>query len=104
MECKSCSSTNVERLSHYWQSLPAESPLRASYAPPGEVQASYWVALLATLLGIVAVTSGAVVLGLLVAVGGLAWGAVVYRSVQAYELSLADWNARTICLACTGQF
>ncbi|MFJ4925323.1 hypothetical protein [Streptomyces sp. NPDC088736] len=94
----------MERLSHYWESLPAESPLRARYAPPGEVQASYWVALGATILGIVVAASGAVLLGLLVTVGGLLWGVFMYRGVQAYQASLAVWNSRTICLACTGQF
>ncbi|MFD1277401.1 hypothetical protein [Streptomyces kaempferi] len=104
MECKSCSSTNVQRLSHYWESLPAESPLRVRYAPPGEVQASYWVALLAAVLGIVVVTSGAVLLGLLVTVGGLLWGVFMYRGVQEYQASLEAWSSRTICLACIGQF
>jgi hypothetical protein len=28
MQCTKCSSPNVESLSHYWMSLPAESPLR----------------------------------------------------------------------------
>lgn len=104
MQCKKCSSTNVERLSHYWHSLPAESPLRAEYAPPGEVQANYWVALLATIGGIWAAVSGAVLLGLLVTVGGLLWGVFMYQGVERYRSSLADWSSRTICLACTGQF
>jgi hypothetical protein len=104
VQCKKCSSTNVERLSHYWQSLPAESPLRVQYAPPGEVQASYWIALLATIGGVAVAASGAVLLGLLATVGGLVYGVFMYQGVQAYQASLADWSSRTICLACTGQF
>jgi hypothetical protein len=104
MQCKSCSSTNVERLSHYWQSLPAESPLRVKYAPPGEVQANYWIALLATIGGIAVAVSGAVLLGLLATVGGLIYGVVMFQGVERYRASLAEWSAAQLCLACTGQF
>jgi hypothetical protein len=104
MECKACSSTNVERLSHYWQSLPAESPLRVKYAPPSEPEVKAWMALLAVGAGIAFVVSGAVLLGLLVAVAGLVSGAAMHAGVQRYQASLADWSVARICLACTGRF
>lgn len=104
MNCKKCSSSNVERLAHYWQSLPAESPLRVRYAPPGKVEARYWIALVAVVFGIAFMTSGEVLLGVLVAVGGLVWGAVMHAGVERYQAALAEWNAATLCLACTGRF
>jgi hypothetical protein len=104
MQCTSCSSTNVEKLAHYWQSLPAESPLRARYAPPAEVPSQVWIALLAIVAGIAFMVSGAVLLGLLVAIGGMAFGAYNRAGMVRYHSELADWNAARICLACTGQF
>ncbi|MEV0220844.1 hypothetical protein [Streptomyces sp. NPDC050704] len=104
MQCKTCSSTNIEKLAHYWQALPAESPLRVKYAPPSKVEARYWVALLAVAAGIAFAVSGEVLLGLLVAVGGLVWGAVMHAGVEAYQRSFAEWSTARICLACTGRF
>lgn len=104
MECKACSSTNVQRLSHYWQSLPAESPLRVKYAPPSQPEAKGWMALLAIGAGIAFMVSGAVLLGLLVAAGGLGWAALLHAGVQRYESSLTNWNEARICLACPGLF
>jgi uncharacterized membrane protein YgcG len=104
MQCTKCSSTNVERLSHYWESLPSESPLRARYAPPSEVPSQVWIALLAIAAGIAFMVTGGVVLGLLVAVGGMGFGAFNHAGVQRYRASLAEWSAARICLACTGQF
>ncbi|MER6350608.1 hypothetical protein ABT186_01830 [Streptomyces sp. NPDC001634] len=95
---------NVEKLSHYWEALPAESPHQARYAPPTAVEGRYWVALLAVAGGIALLVSGAVLLGLLVAVGGLAFGAFHHQQVTAYQASLADWSTAQICLACTGRF
>lgn len=92
MQCPGCKSSNVEKLSHYWQSLPAESPLRLQYAPPGRPDSRYWIAL------------AAIAAGLLVAVGGLFWGAVIHAGVQRYEAALADWEAARLCLACVGRF
>ncbi|AVH59967.1 hypothetical protein C4B68_34000 [Streptomyces dengpaensis] len=94
----------MENLAHYWKSLPAESPLRLRYAPPDEVDARYWVALLAVAAGIAFMTSGGILLGLLVAVGGLVYGAVMHAGVERYQAALADWQRAQICLACTGRF
>jgi uncharacterized membrane protein YgcG len=104
MECPGCKSSNVERLAHYWQSLPAESPLRAKYAPPDAVEARYWVALLSVVVGIVFTASGAVWAGLLVAVGGMAFGAINHQQVKESQATLAEWKAAMICLACPGTF
>lgn len=104
MQCPKCSSPNVERLAHYWQSLPAESPLRDRYRPPDEVPSQAWIALLAAVGGIAVAVSGAIVFGLLVALGGLLFGAFNHASVERYRSALADWTAARICLACPGRF
>lgn len=98
-----CGSPNVADLPHYWASLPAESPLKGQYAPPARVEGSYWIALAAVVLGIV-VTVGGSLLGLLVVAGGAAWGALVHQRVVAAEARLADWTSSRVCLACTGMF
>lgn len=104
MECKVCSSVNVQSLSLFWEGLPAESPLKARYAPPAEVSGVYWQSLLAVAAGIAFLLSGAVLLGLLVAVGGLVWGAVGHAGVERYRGALSEWKTARLCLVCTGQF
>lgn len=99
-----CGSPNVADLPHYWQSLPTESPLKAKYAPPAKVDSGYWVALAAVVAGIAFMASGSILVGLLVAVGGLGWGALVHHRVTEAEAQLAAWNSSRVCLACTGTF
>ncbi|MFD1277329.1 hypothetical protein ACFQ51_52180 [Streptomyces kaempferi] len=53
MACPGCSSPNTEKLSHYWESLPGESPLKVRYAPPAVVQARVLM-----VLGVVAAAYG----------------------------------------------
>ncbi|MFD4524623.1 hypothetical protein ACFWP7_12020 [Streptomyces sp. NPDC058470] len=99
-----CQSGNIEKLAHYWQSLPAESPLRREYAPPSEPDVKVWMALLAVLAGIAFMASGEILLGLLVAVGGLVGGAVIQATVARYRMAFAEWGAARICLTCTNRF
>lgn len=99
-----CGSPNVADLPHYWQSLPAESPLKARYAPPAVVEGRYLAVLGAVLLGIAAMVSGAILAGLLVAAGGLAWGAFVHRGVTEAQAKRDSWETSHVCLACTGTF
>ncbi len=98
-----CGSPNVADLPHYWASLPAESPLKGRYAPPAKFEATYWAALAAVVLGIAVTVSGSL-FGLLIAAGGLGWGAVVRSRLAEAEARLADWNSSRVCLACTGTF
>lgn len=104
MRCPKCSSPNVEKLAHYWQALPAESALRAKYAPPTETPSQALIALLAVIGGIALAVSGTVLLGLLVTVGGLGFGAYNHAAVERYRASLAEWREAQLCLACTGRF
>ncbi|GGL80655.1 hypothetical protein GCM10010129_25320 [Streptomyces fumigatiscleroticus] len=99
-----CGSSNVESVSLFYQSLPAESPLREEYAPPGEVAARYWIALLAVVAGIWLLFSSGVLLGLVVAVGGLLFGAAEYRQVAAFRGAMSAYEARHICRACAKPF
>lgn len=102
--CPTCSSPNIQKLDLFWKALPAESPLRGKYAPPAEVASQALIALVATLAGIGVMVSGAVLLGLLVAVGGMVFGAVNHAGVERYRGELADWAAAKLCLACEGLF
>lgn len=98
-----CGSPNVADLPHYWKSLPAESPLKARYAPPARVEGGYLAALAVVTLGVAVVVSGSL-FGLLVAAGGIGWGVIVHRRVAEAEAQLADWESSRVCLACTGTF
>ncbi|MFE1791880.1 hypothetical protein ACFW7J_26395 [Streptomyces sp. NPDC059525] len=99
-----CGSSNVAALPHYWESLPAESPLKAKYAPPAGGAASYWASLAVVVLGIVTVASGAVGLGLAVMVAGAVWGAFLFRKSAKATALLDQWRGSHVCLACTRRF
>lgn len=99
MECPNCRSSNVQLLRGYWESLPSESPHRGRYAPPDEVELKVWVALAAVGAGIGVAVTGAILVGLLVVVGGLLWGAVMVGQQRAYEMALAAYDRSVICLA-----
>lgn len=97
-----CGSSNVERLSHYWASLPAESPLKARYAQPAEEdgRARLILAVVAA-AGVVLAVTGTVMLGLVaLAVGGVgAW--IAHGRIIAADEARAVWARQQICLACT---
>ncbi|WP_406170242.1 hypothetical protein OIE52_39070 [Streptomyces canus] len=98
MDCPLCHATNIQQLRGYWESLPAESPHRGKYAPPDAPDVQPWVALLALGAGIWLLVTGAVLIGLLVAVAGLVWGAFMAGQQRKFEADLATYNASTICL------
>lgn len=99
-----CASPNVQDVPHYWQSLPAESPLKSQYAPPPGVARNYWASLGVVGLGFVAAVSGAVMLGLVVIVAGVVWGALLYRFTAEAARRLEAWRGEQVCLACTYRF
>lgn len=97
MQCPGCNSGNVQSLPLFYKSLPQASVLRGQYAPPVEVQSQYWIALLAVLTGIAFLINGAILVGLLLPLGGLAYGAINHASVEEYRVKFAKWsNSRII--------
>ena len=98
MGCPLCGEMNIQQLRGYWEQLPAESPHRKKYAPPDAPDVQPWVALLAIGAGIWLLVTGAVLIGLGVAVAGLVWGAFMAGQQRKFEADLATYNAATICL------
>jgi hypothetical protein len=98
LTCPLCQATNIQQLRGYWESLPAESPHRGKYAPPDAPDVQPWIALLAVCAGIWVLVTGAVLIGLGIAVAGLLWGGFMQRQVAEYRATLAAYNASTICL------
>lgn len=99
-----CGSPNVVDLPHYWESLPAESPLKARYAPPAGGAASYWASVAVVALGIVTAASGGVGLGLMAVAAGVGWGAFMYRQAAEATARMERWHDSRVCLACTRKF
>ncbi|MFD1309005.1 hypothetical protein [Streptomyces kaempferi] len=104
MACPGCSSPNTEKLSHYWESLPGESPLKVRYAPPAVVQARVLMVLGVVAAGIWIAVTGAVLWGLGVAVAGLVWGVVMLAAVAASQSAHGEWAASQLCLSCTNRW
>ncbi|MCX4480263.1 hypothetical protein OOK44_28045 [Streptomyces cellulosae] len=99
-----CSSPNVADLPHYWQSLPSESPLKAKYAPPARPKVSYWAAVGASVAGVLVITGGGVLLGLLLFVGRRRLGRGRVQGSAVAQAQRAAWESSHVCLACTGTF
>ncbi|GAA3808636.1 hypothetical protein [Streptomyces chiangmaiensis] len=104
MPCPDCSSPNTQRLAHYWESLPAESPLKDRYAPPPIARARTLAILGIIGAGIWVLTTGAVLWGLAIAIGGLLWGALTMASVTASQAAYGQWETQQLCLSCTHRF
>ncbi|MEU6258047.1 hypothetical protein [Streptomyces sp. NPDC047043] len=91
---------NIEKVAHRWKSLPEGSPAKAELAPPEVVKAKYLGVLAAMVGGFWVMVSGGVLLGLLVAVGGLLWGVFTSREASASLAARSRWSREVICLAC----
>jgi hypothetical protein len=99
---KACGSSNVHLLSHYWESLPGDSPLKARYAQPAEVDGRARLVLAGVaVLGAVLAVTGAVGLGLLALAVGVVGAWVAHGRIVAANEERDRWGRRQICLACT---
>jgi hypothetical protein len=97
-----CASSNVQFLPHYWESLPAESPLKARYAEPAEGDARARLVLAGVAIaGLVLAVTGSVGLGLLALAIGVVGAWVVHGRIVMAEQARAAWGRTQICLACT---
>lgn len=101
MACPGCSSPNTEKLSHYWESLPAESPLKVRYAPPLVTEVRVLAVLGAIGVGIWVMYTGAVLWGLAIAAGGLLWGVWMTMGSIASQARRDAWASQQLCLSCT---
>jgi hypothetical protein len=100
-----CGSSNVQHLPHYWESLPADSPLKSRYAQPAvEDGRSRLILAVIGAAGVVLLVTGTVALGLLaLAVGAVgAWAA--HGRIMLAETRRGQWASTQICLACTHQW
>jgi hypothetical protein len=101
MACPGCQSGNTEKLSHYWESLPAESPLKVRYAPPAVLQVRVLAVLAVMGVGIWIAVRDEPLYGLLIAVGGLLWGIWMTMGAVASQAARDSWSAQQLCLSCT---
>jgi hypothetical protein len=106
MQCPSprCGSSNVHLLSHYVDSLPPGSPLRARYARPPAADGSFLWVFAGIVAAVVMLTSGGITGGLLVLAGSGMWGWVLWSRHDGAEKARTAWANRRICLACTEQW
>ncbi|NUP74650.1 MAG: hypothetical protein HOQ07_08395 [Sinomonas sp.] len=94
-----CKAVNVVHLRGYWEDLPVESPNKRKFSPPDEPDVRQWLGVLAVAAGIWIATTGSVGMGLLIALGGLLWGAWMAAQVHQYREALAEYEMSKICLA-----
>jgi hypothetical protein len=104
MECPGCGGGNIEDLPLFWKQQHEGSALWRQYGPPSVPESRVWAVLGVIVAAIAVLVSGAVILGLLLAVGGLVWGAFDRQAVEAARRRLSEWSASKICLACPRVF
>lgn len=100
MACPGCQSPNVEKLSHYWEALPAESPQRVRYAPPA-VRVQVFAVLGIVAVGLWVAVTAAVLWGLGITVAALVWGVFMTMGAAASQARRDEWAATQLCLTCT---
>lgn len=101
MACPGCASGNTEKLSHYWESLPAESPLKARYAPPLVTQVRVLAVVAIMGVGIWITVRDEPLYGMLIAIGGLLWGIWMTMGAVASQAARDSWGSQQLCLSCT---
>jgi len=98
--CPKCGSVNIEMVSHRWKSLPGDAEAKDELAPPDVARARHFAVLAVLVAGIWLMVSGGVLLGLLVAAGGLVWGVIMSREVAETVAARNRWAHEVICLTC----
>lgn len=101
MACPGCSSGNVEKLSHYWESLPSESPLKFRYAPPLVTQVRVLAVVAIVAVGIWIAWTGEALWGAGIALAALVWGALMTVAAAASQARRDEWADSKLCLTCT---
>lgn len=102
MSC-TCGSTEVVKLSSYWEGLPPGTPAHGKLAPPAGPESHYLYAAGLLALGVVATMTGAL-FGLLAIAGGVGWAAVMRRQGITAETARAVWERMLYCRGCDGKF
>lgn len=102
MSC-TCGSTEVVKLSSYWEGLPPGTPAHGKLAPPAGPESHYLYALGLLALGVAAAMTGAM-LGVLAIAGGVAWAVVMWRQAGQVETDRATWERLLYCRGCDGKF
>ncbi|WP_159403638.1 hypothetical protein [Streptomyces sp. NRRL S-646] len=100
MKCPFDGSVNIEKVSHRWRSLSGDAEAKDELAPPDVVEARYFAVLAVIAAGFWVLVSGSVLLGLLVAAGGLVWGVIMSREVAETVAARNRWAHEVICLTC----
>ncbi|MFI8181196.1 hypothetical protein OG539_08425 [Actinacidiphila glaucinigra] len=103
-QCSLCGSTRVQSLPLFVAMVGAGPGLRKEWLQPEEVSLSRGRPLLIVAVGVVALISGAILPGILVAVGGAVWLSRVNQTMRSNEKERKEWLGKRICLNCEKTF
>jgi len=103
--CPTCKESHqVMHLPAYWASLARSAPLSADLAQPPAAEVELWWAVAMAVTGLVVMIGGGVPLGLLLLAGGIVWGAVLRRQIDAADAARAAWERSMWCGHCAIKF
>jgi hypothetical protein len=88
----------------YWASLAPGAPLAAELTQPPAAEVEMWWAVATGVVGLIVMISGVIVPGLLLLVGGMVWGAVLRRQIDAADAARAAWERSMWCGHCAAKF
>lgn len=103
--CPGCEeSSQVWRLSEYWKSLPGDSPLKKSLAPPEVHETQYLIPAGLAILGVWMCVAGAIAGGVVAVLGGIGVAAWMQRRAEETRIARELWDAASYCVRCPRQF
>jgi hypothetical protein len=103
--CPTCKESHqVMHLPAYWASLAPGAPLVADLAQPPAAEVEMWWAVATGVVGLIVIISGVIAPGLLLLVGGMVWGAVLRRRIDAADAARAAWERSMWCGHCGAKF
>ncbi|GGX40352.1 hypothetical protein GCM10010341_72820 [Streptomyces noursei] len=102
--CPRCGGREVWHRPEYWRSLPQDAEAKRTHAPPPEYAVQWLLPVVAGVLGVVALVSGAVAAGIVLLAGGAGVGFWLSRRAQAAEDARARWERSLVCRGCSAAF
>ncbi|OAH12599.1 hypothetical protein [Streptomyces jeddahensis] len=105
LACPQCGgSSQVVNLEGQWRALSQDAEAKKDLAPPPGYETRYTWPVLGVVLAVLVISSGGVLLGLLILLVAVAAGARMWNQAEAAREKRAEWKRALYCGTCKHKF
>lgn len=105
MDCPTCGeSSQVLKLDEFWRSLSQDAELKRSLAQPPDYAARWLIPFGLAATAVLLLTTGGILLGLLLLLAGAGSGAWMWLATTAAQEARERWGRLLYCRRCPNQF